>query len=795
MSNQNNIQMQRYEPNRIYTSDEDQMRKTMNMKTYRALFVLLALCVNISSMWGQEVIKSVVVDENKLPLEFCNVVAYSKDSTLLKGGVTDSTGFFSIEKSVQMSYLRFSCIGYESQNIDLNELPVEVEMHPTSYTLGEVIIKGNTRRLKLSNHQLQVNVEGTPLAQQSSIDRLLAQLPGVAVDGNGGATLLGGGNILILLDNKEVLSQDELKSIDPKVITTITFDRSPGPRYRGSVNAVLHIKTKRQKDNFTGQAKSKLQLNHAVSYLGDLLLGYVNDKCNISLQLNQGDNRTNKTERIDAQIIPQLYLQTQLVDTISDLTRNILLKANFTPHKTLTWGLGYNLSSSKINSHSGDNTRYNTNNQGWQNLMSNTYLDNQTTSHHFSAYTEWNVTNRFKLEINADAFIKSLNRQQATRENDMVKIGNHEISTNAHYALFQLSPYLSYSFTDSRTLEGGVDLYQINGTRKQTFDASNQNMGTNNERVYAGYLNYSFPLRMWSASLGVRFEHANSLLLDPNAPQNNIDRSYNDIFFVGKIAGRVGMSMHNFSITSGTRRPSLEDLSKNSYYSNQFVSSNSNPNLLPEKNYRIGYDFIYKILYLGVNYQYSRDHIDNYIQKKDDLTSGYIISKTNFDHHHRVQLMGNISKGWGWYSINLLGMVQLEQLDGRKYNLNIKQKPLFYTRLTQTFAVPKWFDIELNYSYQSPLTSGIFEAGQKHQLDLELRKQFLGGKMDISILGMDLLKTAWDIGSTQIEGIRLYDKTYRDTRSVSIQLRYRFNQKSIRQRKSTATESISRLNM
>ena len=162
----------------------------------------------------------------------------------------------------------------------------------------------------------------------------------------------------------------------------------------------------------------------------------------------------NKTERIDAQIIPQLYLQTQLVDTISDLTRNILIKANFTPHKTLTWGLGYNLSSSKINSHSGDNTRYNTYNQGWQNLISNTYLDNQTTSHHFSAYTEWNVTNRFKLEINADAFIKSLNRQQATRENDMAKIGNHEISTNAHYALFQLSPYLSYSFTDSRTLEG-----------------------------------------------------------------------------------------------------------------------------------------------------------------------------------------------------------------------------------------------------------------------------------------------------------------------------------------------------
>lgn len=767
----------------------------MNIKTRGILFILLALCVNISSIWGQEVIKSVVVDENKLPLEFCNVIAYSKDSTLLKGVVTDSTGFFSIEKSVQMSYLSFTCIGYEPQKVNINELPVKVEMYPLSYTLGEVIIRGNTRRLKLTNHQLQVNVEGTPLAQQSSIERLLAQLPGVAVDRNGGATLLGGGNILILLDNKEVFSHDELKSIDPKVITTITFDRNPGPRYRGSVNAVLHIKTKRQKDKFSGQVKSKLQLNHAVSYLGDLSLGYVDDKCNISLQLNQRDSRMNKTELIEAQVIPQLELHTQLVDTISDLTRNILMKTNFTPHKALTWGVGYNLSSSEINDHSGDKTRYWTNKLGWQNLMSNTNLDNKILSHHFNAYTEWQIAKRLKFEINADALVKSMNRMQITRENNMEKISDHQISTNAHYALFQLSPYLSYSLIDNQYLEGGLDLYQIKGTRKQTTDAIAKNEGTNHERVYAGYLNYLFPIKKWSASLGIRFEHANSMLSTPNSSQRNINRSYNDIFFIGKISGKIGMSMHNFSFTSGTRRPSLEDLSNNSYYSNQFVSSNSNPNLLPEKNYRIGYEFIYKILYLGVNYQYSRDHIDNYIQKKDDLTSGYIISKTNFDHHHRIQLMGNVSKNWGWYSLNLLGMIQLEQLDGRKYDLIIKQKPLFYTRLTQTLTVPKWCDIELNYSYQSPLTSGIFEAKQKHQLDFEIRKQFLGGKMDISILGTDLLKTAWDIGTTQIEGIRLYDKTYRDTRSVSIQLRYRFNQKNVRQRKSTASESINRLNM
>lgn len=765
------------------------------MKAYRILFVLLALCLNASSLWGQAVIKSVVVDENKLPLELCNVVAYGKDSTLLKGVVTDSTGVFCFDKSLQISYFSFTRIGYAMQKVNISELPAKVEMRPLSYTLGEVIARGHKRNIKLSNHQLEVNVEGTPLAQQSSIVRLLAQLPGVAVDRNGGVTLLGGGNVLILLDNKELFSSDELKSIDPKVIKSITLERNPGPRYRGSVNAVLHIKTKRQKDTFTGQVKSKGQFNHAFSYLGDLLLGYANDKYNVSFQLNQGKNRINNTQYIDAQVIPLLNIQSQLVDTISDLARNILIKANFTPLKTLTWGVGYNLSSSKINSHNGDNTRYNTSKQGWQNLESNTSVDNNSVFHHFNAYTEWKASNRLKLEINADAIVKDMDRQQITREREKDKIGNHHLSTNASYALFQLSPSLSYSISDKHLLEGGADLYQIKGDRKQTTDASYASVGTNNESVYAGYLNYSFPLKKWSASFGVRLEHANSLLLLPNEPLNSINRSYNDIFFVGKISGMLGASMHNFSFTSGTRRPSLEDLSNNRYYSNQFVSSNSNPNLLPEKNYRVGYEFIYNIFYLAVNYQYSRDHIDNYVQKKDDLASGYIVSKTNFDHHHRIQLMGNVSKSWGWYTSNLLGMVQYEQLDGKKYNLNIKEKPLFYTRLTQTLTVPKWCDIELNYTYQSPLTTGSFEVGQQHQLDIEVRKQFLGGKMDVSILGTDLLKTAWHTGLTRIEGVRLYDKSYSDTRSVSIQIRYRFNQKEIRQRKDSATESINRLSM
>ena len=765
------------------------------MKAYRILFVLLALCLNASSLWGQAVIKSVVVDENELPLELCNVVAYGKDSTLLKGVVTDSTGVFCFDKSLPISYFSFTRIGYATQKVNINELPAKVEMRPLSYTLGEVIARGHKRNIKLSNHQLEVNVEGTPLAQQSSIVRLLAQLPGVAVDRNGGVTLLGGGNVLILLDNKELFSSDELKSIDPKVIKSITLERNPGPRYRGSVNAVLRIKTKRQKDTFTGQVKSKGQFNHAFSYLGDLLLGYANDKYNVSFQLNQGKNRINNTQYIDAQVIPLLNIQSQLADTISDLSRNILIKANFTPLKTLTWGVGYNLSSSKLNSHNGDNTRYNTSKQGWQNLESNTSIDNNSVFHHFNAYTEWKASNRLKLEINADAIVKDMDRQQITRERERDKIGNHHLSTNASYALFQLSPSLSYSISDKHLLEGGADLYQIKGDRKQTTDASYASVGTNNESVYAGYLNYSFPLKKWSASFGVRLEHANSLLLLPNEPQNSINRSYNDVFFVGKISGTLGVSMHNFSFTSGTRRPSLEDLSNNRYYSNQFVSSDANPNLLPEKNYRVGYEFMYNIFYLAVNYQYSRDHIDNYVQRKGDLASGYVISKTNFDHHHRVQLMGNVSKSWGWYSSNLLGMVQYEQLDGRKYNLSIKEKPLFYTRLTQTLTVPKWCDIELNYTYRSPLTTGSFEVGQQHQLDIEVRKQLLGGKMDVSILGTDLLKTAWNTGLTQMEGVRLYDKNYSDTRSVSIQLRYRFNQKEIRQRKDSATESMKRLNM
>ena len=60
-------------------------------------------------------------------------------------------------------------------------------------------------------------------------------------------------------------------------------------------------------------------------------------------------------------------------------------------------------------------------------------------------------------------------------------------------------------------------------------------------------------------------------------------------------------------------------------------------------------------------------------------------------------------------------------------------------------------------------------------------------------MGIDILKTAWDKSLTNIEGIHLQDKTYRDNRTFILQLRFYFNKKKEIKRTDSAKESIQRL--
>ena len=90
--------------------------------------------------------KGVVVDENKAPIEFANVIVLNADSTYIAGAVTDENGVFVFNDIGESpGVIKVSSIGYSSQ---IQNIPQTgdfgiITLTSESIMLGEVIVKSN----------------------------------------------------------------------------------------------------------------------------------------------------------------------------------------------------------------------------------------------------------------------------------------------------------------------------------------------------------------------------------------------------------------------------------------------------------------------------------------------------------------------------------------------------------------------------------------------------------------------------------------------------------------------------
>ncbi len=116
---------------------------------YSFLCFLFVVYTPLHAQQISQTIRGIIIDkESNSPLEGVNVVV-SRDSTIINGAVSDSKGYFRIEK-VPAGRVNFSAsyVGYKviyQPNILVNtgkELVMNLEMEPAIATKGEVVISG-----------------------------------------------------------------------------------------------------------------------------------------------------------------------------------------------------------------------------------------------------------------------------------------------------------------------------------------------------------------------------------------------------------------------------------------------------------------------------------------------------------------------------------------------------------------------------------------------------------------------------------------------------------------------------
>lgn len=223
----------------------------------------------------QSTITGLVLDAAKEPIIGASVVVMGSTN----GCITDFDGKFSLEVSSLPVKLQISYIGYQSQEVTVNDTKtIQVVMREDTETLDEVIVVGygSQKKANLTGAVASVKMDevigNRPLSKAA--DALQGTVPGLLVSSNGnapgksktfqirGAYSVGiknddgsyGATIkpLVLIDNVE----GDLDMINPEDIETITVlkDAASGAIYGArAAGGVILVTTKRPKGETTFQ--------------------------------------------------------------------------------------------------------------------------------------------------------------------------------------------------------------------------------------------------------------------------------------------------------------------------------------------------------------------------------------------------------------------------------------------------------------------------------------------------------------------------------------------------------------
>ena len=119
-----------------------------------------------------------IIDENRQPVAYANIALLNPaDSTLLSGGVSNESGYFAIPYEQEKTLIRISYVGYKTiyRLCDKDNVGT-IRMHPDSYKLNGVEVKGQRPLVRMKDDAFVTTVEGSYLAKMGTGNDVLGQI-------------------------------------------------------------------------------------------------------------------------------------------------------------------------------------------------------------------------------------------------------------------------------------------------------------------------------------------------------------------------------------------------------------------------------------------------------------------------------------------------------------------------------------------------------------------------------------------------------------------------------------------
>ena len=659
-----------------------------------AAIVLLLLLITTNSL-GQSG-KGRVVGSDGGPLPFANVLLLShRDSSLVKGAVSDSLGVYLIDNIRVGSYLlSATSIGYKqtyvsplliNSNLEIKDITLEDD----SKQLDEVIILEKRPFVEQHVDRMVVNVANSIIASGSTALEVLEKAPGVTVDRqNGSLQLRGKEGVIVMMNGKQTyLSMAELvtllKTMPSDDIDQIELITNPSAKYDAAGNSgIINIRMKKNNNVGTnGSISYGVGSGKYARQRGNFQLNHRTKKVNVfgNYSANRGGNYffLEAQQRIDNGEQVNLTDQNTYIQ-FRDRGQSAKAGLDYFISKNTTIGLVW--------------TGF-WNNNGEEGTARSDFQKEGSAEYYLQAQTNkaigstsanqignLNFQHSFKAkggELSADLdygrytrdYSNTLVTQTISIDNPVQPLAGLLVEMPTLIDIKTAKIDYNRSVFSSWRMESGLKSSYVASDNDMTLSQGQSNNLVINEKlsnhftyteqVYAGYTSLSGKLgEKTQVQAGLRVEHThsvgNSITLD-----QVVNRDYFN-FFPSMFLSRPLSKNHSigFSYSYRIDRPNYQSLNPARSYVDPYIYSRGNPFLKPQYTHSLELKHGFKDkLFTSIGASFVDDIVFYVIQPVDSIRTER--SPDNFgtsqSYNLTVSFPVEVMKGWNM-QLNFLGV-------------------------------------------------------------------------------------------------------------------------------------------
>ena len=774
----------------------------------KVLNLIIILLCNIYVLQSQSIMGK-VVDENNSPIEYANVVLLQyKDSSFIKGTVTDEKGefVFSIDANSKESLIKVTCINYKEVCMLLHKNPsfITIELKEDAVSLNEIVVKGKRPIIKRELDKLVFNVENSPISSGNNIMDLLRQTPLIKVTDNS-IGIIGKSSVKIMLNGKiSYLDSDDLvqylKSLQSDDVASIEVITTPPAKYdAGGNGGLINIVTKKKADEgWNGSVGASYTQRTFAGISSNASVNYRSAKSYFSVKIRQ--NR-NKGQVDEAYNIKQQYSEQSSItsrnDTYANIGSNMVFEHQITPSSTI--GLVYDFNRGKNNIDINNDYLYYSNNQLDSILNTQSLQVGKTIVHTLNMYYDLKLDSLGKklsvianfMHHSPDKEVNFMTVNQQTGNEYIVKEPN-----NISYSIYTGEANLELPFPFFK-LETGIKYSDISNKSDMRYynkagndfveDANRCNRFNYGERILAGYASASKSLNTYFAlQAGLRYEHTYVKGVTPNSSTDDVRTDYGNFFPTIYLSYKPNAS-NDIHINYARRinRPYFRALNPFRWYTNPNNVDQGNPALRPSfaDNIELGYVFQSNLSAI-VYYQKENNAYGQILYVSEDNST----FSTYENIYNNQQIGANLSYSFNlfdWWNIYLAGNYIYNKSDIKLDEYKAQNGSSFDYKCNNTISLDndKRFQIYINYSQNLPYRVGTTYDKSYANCNVGLKYAFLNNNLVLNIYANDIFKQDIVKREKIAKTNRQTYHNYYDSRYLRLSIVYKWGNKKMKYQK------------